>query len=401
MEVKIAIPTWLTSTMAAEWLKRTDVPADPVQRMRFLRKHLSPEQAHAVAEQRQLREAAVRKFSHPERMLFTDKGLQQATEERLSFYKAQRFAEAAIVADLCCGIGGDALGLAARGLRVHACDRDETSAALAKYNLTKCFPTASFEVYQQDATGFDVSAYDAWHIDPDRRPREKRTTQLEFFQPDLENLEKLRRANPHAAIKLAPATVAPPGWQAEGELEWISCRSECRQQVAWLGGLTSQAGQRRATLVGPDFVESLTGSPQTQPPQVAEVRRFIIEPDPAILAADLLGQFAVGFGLAMWSPEVVYLTADEPPNTALGQVFRIEEALPFDLKRLKQALKARRIGRVEVKKRAFPSVDPARLQKQLRNPGSETATLLLAPYQGHVTAFLTQRVALGEERQHR
>ena len=39
------------------------------------------------------------------------------------------------VADLGCGIGGDALGFAALGLRVHAVDADEVTAAIAAYNL--------------------------------------------------------------------------------------------------------------------------------------------------------------------------------------------------------------------------------------------------------------------------
>ena len=40
-----------------------------------------------------------------------------------------------IVADLGCGIGGDALGFAALGMRVEAVDADEVTAAIAAYNL--------------------------------------------------------------------------------------------------------------------------------------------------------------------------------------------------------------------------------------------------------------------------
>ena len=70
-------------------------------------------------------------------MLFTRAGLEQATRLAIAARHAARFRDAGMssVADLGCGIGGDALGLAALGLRVAAVDADEVTAAIAAYNL--------------------------------------------------------------------------------------------------------------------------------------------------------------------------------------------------------------------------------------------------------------------------
>ena len=54
-------------------------------------------------------------------MLFTEAGLEQATRLKVAALHAGRFARAGVehVADLGCGIGGDALALAARRPRGH------------------------------------------------------------------------------------------------------------------------------------------------------------------------------------------------------------------------------------------------------------------------------------------
>ena len=89
----------------------------------------------------------------------------------------------------------------------------------------------------------------AWHIDPDRRPQGRRTTQAELHDPPAEVIDQLRSRSEHGAVKLAPATTVCEAWAREAELEWISLARQCRQQVAWFGRLAGAAGSRRATIV--------------------------------------------------------------------------------------------------------------------------------------------------------
>src|SRR5690606_12153176 len=98
----------------------------------------SPELVTAVVGQARLRAKARPKFGpFAERMLFTRAGLEQATRLGIAARHAGRMRAAGIelVADLGCGIGGDALAFAGAGLRVHAVDADAVTAALAAYNL--------------------------------------------------------------------------------------------------------------------------------------------------------------------------------------------------------------------------------------------------------------------------
>src|SRR5690242_14992287 len=84
-----------------------------------------PDLVSAVVGQARLRTRARTKFGDlAARMLFTRAGLEQATRLPIAARHAARFRDAGFtrVADLGCGIGGDALGLAGLGLQVTAVD---------------------------------------------------------------------------------------------------------------------------------------------------------------------------------------------------------------------------------------------------------------------------------------
>ena len=91
-----------------------------------------------VLTQARLRQRAATKFADfAGRMLFTEAGLEQATRLQVAAMHAQRFRAAGLhhIVDLGCGIGGDALAMAALDLTVTAVDVDEITAAIAAYNL--------------------------------------------------------------------------------------------------------------------------------------------------------------------------------------------------------------------------------------------------------------------------
>src|ERR1700760_2403043 len=78
--------------------------------------------AVAMAQQ-DLRLAAAAKFSRAPEMLFHRAGYEQASSDTVAAYQAGRLRDAGRVADLCCGIGGDLIALAAAH-EVLAVDRD-------------------------------------------------------------------------------------------------------------------------------------------------------------------------------------------------------------------------------------------------------------------------------------
>lgn len=394
---------WLVSRLAEPWLIRVEEDRRAALTVaQSLRRDLSAARAHLVLEQVELRRRAKGKFADAGLMFFTKLGLEQSTDRLVANYKSRRFTDFNGCVDLCCGIGGDLAALARRTPAAHVLgvDRDRVAAFLAAANVGELSPHA--RVVVADAAGFPVPDGYAWHLDPDRRPQGRRTTQLEWHSPDLVAIKRLTERSPHGAIKLAPASDVPDGWSELVELEWISRQRQCRQLVAWLGRLAHSPGLRRATLLRADrldaepTVDSITGHPGASTATASDVGRFVYEPDASVLAADLTGELASQHGLARLASGSVYLTSDRAVADPLAACFRVEDVLPFDRKRLRRFLIQRGITRLEIKQRGLP-VDPRQLRQELRVSGARTAgegdaVLILAKRGDAALAILARRI---------
>ncbi len=86
-----------------------------------------------------------------------------------------------------------------------------------------------------------------------------------------------------------------------------------------------------------------------------------------------------------------YLTSDHLPANPLLAAFVVSEVMPWDVRRLKRVLRERQIGRLEVKQRGTRH-DPAVVQRELKVPGDESATLILFRRGKSVVAILSERV---------
>lgn len=386
---------WLTSDKAAPYLclAAAEWRADPSSLVRLtakLRKSLSVEQTHLVLQQIDLRQRAKEKFAAADTMFFTPKALMQASDEVIAAYKAARFPPGGDLADLCCGIGGDLLALAGEGSCVGV-DLDESVVHLAQRNC-EVTGRGRGRAVVADAATFPVQDFAAWHIDPDRRPKGKRTTQVELYEPPLEVLENLLARNSHAAIKLAPAADVPSRWEHAAEHEWLETRGECRQQVAWFGSLARRPGEKAATIVdaagGPRTVR---GRGEEAVPIAEGIGRYVYEPAAAVLAARLSHVLCDQHKLAAVSSKAMYLTGDfHVKDTALTS-FEVLDVLPLDERQLKAWLRQRGIDRLEVKKRGC-DVEPEKLRKKLGGQGDELATLLICPLAGKIQAIVARRV---------
>lgn len=382
---------WLVNE-AAVWLGRVEGdPQSLVRQADRFRRELSATRTHLVLEQVELRHRARDKFAAAAEMFFTRKGLEQATDQWVAAYKASRFPHDGPAADLCTGIGGDLMALAQHGPAVGV-ERDPVVSLLAEANLRSV--GAAGQLCQADATQFPLTDFAAWHADPDRRPEGRRTTRLELHEPELSVLEQLLARRDAAAIKLSPAAEASPDWQRRAELEWISRGGQCRQLVAWFGRLANEPGRRRATIVGPGepyrVLSTWTGDAAIGPPIAAGVGRYVFDPDPAILAAGLLGSVAVAEGLAALAPWGGYLTGDQLLARPGLAALEVDAVLPFDVKRLRQLLAERGVGRLEIKKRSV-DCDPESLRKKFQLRGDGEAVLVVAPVGRTTAAILAHR----------
>jgi len=387
---------WLISSEAHPWLQwLAEQPRSLVAQTTHLRRSLSPARAHLVLEQFQLRQKGLSKFADAGSLFFTPRGLEQATDQHVAGYKAQRFPTTKPLADLCCGIGGDALALA-RQAPIVAVDRDPAIALLAEANLRHVHALAGqegdpAEVLVQDVLQTDLQSVAAWHIDPDRRPQGHRTTKVELHEPGVDVLEAMLSTNPNGAVKLAPAAQWPETWNERAEFEWISRARQCRQLVAWFGNLARSPGKRRATFIDASgSAHSLSGLPLAEPLPLAPIGHFLFESDPAVLAAGLGEKHAADHALCAVQSGIAYWTGDSALDDPLMACFEVEEVLPYRRKTLQQALQARGVGPLEIKKRGV-DLEPQQVRQQLRLSGHEARTVLLLPLAKQVVAVIARR----------
>jgi hypothetical protein len=393
---------WLKSEAGKRAIADAATIGDPLRAVERLRRALPAQHAALAVEQADLRRRATAKFRKAGSMLFTRRGLEQATDEWIARYKGDRIARllgGGMVSDLCCGVGGDLAGMIAAGLDAVGIDRDGALVAIAAHNaglVADHVATRPLAVVG-DAGPECVPPGAAWHADPDRRPQGARTTRPDLHDPPLEVLGAWRAELPHAAVKLAPAAKLGEEWASECELEWISRAGECRQQVAWCGALAESPGWRRATRVettdGPESPRVFTFAATPVEPSEAEgPRSHVFEPDPAVLAAGLGGALASRLGIAPVAAGVAYFTGDMPLAEPLLASFVVDEVLTLERKRLAAWLAERRVGRLEVKVRGA-AVDPEKLRIELRARGDEERTLLIYPDGKRRLVIVARRVA--------
>ena len=119
---------------------------------------------------------------------------------------------------------------------------------------------------------------------------------------------------------------------------------------------------------------------------------YLYEPDGAVIRARLIGDLARANSAWMLSDGIAYLTADTAFESPFARGFRVLDRLPADERQLRQALAARRIGTLEIKKRGV-DVDPAALRTRLKLRGEERATIVLTREEGRHVVLLVERVS--------
>ncbi|MCS5718236.1 class I SAM-dependent methyltransferase [Herbiconiux sp. CPCC 205763] len=397
----------LSVLLTAEGLRLLDsLPlysaGDSVKQVSALRKagH-SAELVAAVLTQSRLREKARAKFgAFADRLLFTPAGLEQATRLKVAAMHAGRFRDAGIgaagsgggrIADLGCGIGADALALAALDLPVVGVERDEVTAAIATYNLAG-FPSA--EVVLGDAETFPLDGVDAVYLDPARRTggtkNTSRLTRPEDYSPSVDFAFGLAERLP-TGIKLGPGFDRSliPG---EAEAQWVSVDGQVVEMGLWFGALARPGIRRSALVVDQSGASELTAESDSPDVSTRPLGDYLYEPDGAVIRARLIGALAERLDAGMLSRDIAYLTGDELVSTPFAAAFRVQERLPAGEAQLKKALRERRIGTLEIKKRGI-DVDPATLRTRLALKGPEAATLILTRVDGAHEALLVDRVA--------
>ncbi|MGW7130306.1 class I SAM-dependent methyltransferase [Streptomyces bobili] len=363
---------------------RGTAPADELAVATRLRREHPADLVSAALGQARLRQRAVAKFGakDAERMFFTPHGVEQSTRASVAGHRAERMKALGVtsVADLCCGIGGDAIALARAGIRVLAVDRDPLTAAVARTNAEALGLAGLIDVREADVTEVDTDGYDAVFVDPARRGGRGRIFDPEAYSPPLSWAIEAALKAPHGALKVAPGIphdVVPAG----AEAEWISDGGDVKEAVLWFG---TEPGAVRATLLpGPRTLLG-TGLPD---PRVRPVGRYLYEPDGAVIRSHLVAEVARDLDGGLVDETIAYITADTLRPTPYATAYEITDRLPFNVKKLKALLREREVGILTVKKRGS-AVEPEELRKKVKPQGPHSATVFLTRVAGAPTMLV-------------
>lgn len=356
---------------------------------RLRRDHPAPLVTAALAQAR-LRQRAVAKFGAEDagRMFFTPNGLEQATRADVAAHRAARFAAQGVrrVADLGCGVGGDALALARAGVTVLAVDRDPLTCAVAQANAEALGLADRVEVRCADVTSVPLDGCDAVFADPARRSGRGRIFDPEAYSPPLSWAVGTVRGAGRGALKVAPG-IPHEAVPEDAEAEWVSHEGDVKEAVLWFGG--PDAGGVRATLLPAGDTLHGRGLPD---PEQEPVGRYLYEPDGAVIRAHLVAEAAEQVDGRLIDPTIAYVTSDTLTRTPYARAYEITDALPFNLKKLRALLREREVGTLTVKKRGSP-VEPEELRRKMKPKGPNAATVFLTRAAGAPTMLLGHPVA--------
>jgi len=437
-----------------------------------LRAEFPPELVRAALTLDTLRNRAAAKFSRAATMWFDRVGLEQATAEAVARHKAERFhgnqggrrkAEGgrlfgepegvsprrtpvahapgspcppsafrlppSEVADLCCGIGSDAVALAEHA-DVLAVDLDPARCLVTDWNAEAYGVEQRVRTMCADATAMgDLPAL--VHIDPDRRvrsdrlqpveegsqrtdpasrrhrpaeaghyERSRRSLRVEDCVPGVEFLRKLQRRCDGGAIKLSPASNFA-GHFDDVEYELVSLDGECKECTVWFGSL-AEPGLWRATVLPPartqgfpkslgsDAGETLAGRPMDALADTGPLQRFLYDPNPAIVRAGLVDLLAERFGLFRLDTDEEYLTGDAFLASPFLSCFEVEAELANNPREIRRHFRTAGFGQVEIKCRRIP-VRAEVVRRRLPLNGARPGVLIFARIAGKARAVVAER----------
>ena len=358
------------------WLSGQDVTPDRALKLaEELRGRYPADLVAAALTQQALRMAGRAKFSRAEAMLFTRAGLEQASSDVTAAHSARRFAGLGLIADLCCGIGGNLAALANAAGHVIAVDSDLRTLMFAMHNAAVYGSASRVTPVCADVRDlhFGGSA-EAAFIDPARREGHRRFRAGDS-QPPLDWCFDLADHVSKVCIKAAPGLaheLVPVGW----EIEFVATGRNLKEALLWSPAMASSP--RRATIL-PER-QTLTADPG-EPVPVASPGQYLLDPSPAVTRAGLVEELARAIGAWKIDPMIAFLAADEVISTPFARTLRVLDSMPWNERQVSRRLRELGIGTADIRRRGLAG-DVQQIHRRLGLQGEGTATIVLTRQSG-------------------
>jgi len=229
----------------------------------------------------------------------------------------------------------------------------------------------------------------ALFFDPARRDGERRINSVNQYHPPLSIVKRWLRTYPDIGVKLSPAVKISELDAYDGtELEFISLNGELKEAVLWFGDLRTRYDRRATVLPGP---HTMVAEEETPAVDIVTPQGYLYEPDPAVLRAGLVKTLAADLKASQLDADIAFLTSDKHTSTPFARVYVVEDWLPFGLKRLREYLRERDVGRVTIIKRGSP-LDTTKLTRDLKLSGNAEKTIVLTHHDGKPIVIIVRRI---------
>lgn len=366
----LAAARFLTSGAGVRLLERTRSlrGEPPHRRADVLRREAGADETRWALVQDEVRVRASARIPHAERLLFTPEAAEQASAWAVALERAGRWPGPGAVTDLTGGIGIDALAAGTTGREVRVYELDPVRAHLLRHNVEALDLAARITVHEGDGARAPADTPFAF-LDPDRRATGRREHDPDAYVPPPAAWARWLDPYRAALVKLGPARPAGPPLP----FEVVSLAGRARERRLLWGAWADAPPRRALRLPDGTFVQ---GDGRAWPTPVApRTGQWLLDPDPAVTVAGLVGDLAAQWGLRPVHPRIAYLLCDGPPAPAPGTWVALEALLPPKPGPIRTWLRDRGIGRLTLRSRGVDRPVEA-WRRRLKPLGPHAGTLV-------------------------
>ncbi|MBA1340833.1 MAG: putative cobalt-precorrin-6B C(15)-methyltransferase (decarboxylating) [ANME-2 cluster archaeon] len=298
------------------------------------------------------------KFSKP---VFTcGEGVRFATPEIVASYRAGRL-KTGVLADISCGIGGQAVCFADECNRVYGVDIDGERLECARRNAG-VYGVDNITFIEGDALSpqvvEQVADADIIFSDP-ARPIEEDVRQTDSLRPGIPMVMEAYRDVTGSFAFEAPPQMPPERIDFDCEREYLSLDGQLNRLTLYFGPL--KRCERSAVVLKRDMYYRLKSGVSIPPgiPEADKIPDYAFEPDPAVVKAELLGELAAGLNINMG---LVKIDARRSLLTSLSNIdspffknrYRVLDKVTFDCNKINRLLKEHNIGKALIRFNVAP-----------------------------------------------
>ncbi len=298
--------------------------------------------------------------------------VEQASSERTARFKASLFSGQRLL-DLTGGLGIDAFFWASTFQEIVYVEQEPALARAAQHNFA-LLGADNIRVEVAEAGQFllkNEQTFDLIYLDPARRDgQQQRVFRMEDCSPNVLALrDLLLQKAPRVLMKAAPMldlTRAQEQLQSVEHTWVVSAGGEVKEVLLLFGATPANTDEApiEAVMLSANEVQLFSfrrSEERACAPLFSAPRRYLYEPDAAILKAGAFKTFAVRYGLAKLHPHAHLYTSDTLVPEAPARRFVVEAVLRYDRRAVQQHLPERKAN---VAVRHFPDT-AERVRKRL------------------------------------